>query len=141
MRQKSTKLKNSKCDKTQQLQMWQTLDCDSSDSSDSSDNSDQRYVLLHQTTFFSPINFFHHKKIHQTNFSPKQSKCDKLQKLKLWQNSQTQNGTKLKNSKTQHVTKLKTQNVTKLKIQIFYQSHKLKEQENSKTQNVTKLKI
>ena len=64
---------------------------------------------------------------------PKNSNSDKTQKLKLWQNSKTQIGTKLKKiklwqnlicdnnsncDKTQIVTKLKTQILTKLKNSI-----------------------
>ena len=72
----------------------------------------------------------------------KNSNCDKTQKLKLWQQSnwdKTQNVTKLKlwqNFKTQIVTKLKTQIVTKLKKLKFYQNQKIKLWQNLKTQIV-----
>ena len=60
------------------------------------------------------------------------SNCDKTQKLKLWQNSNTQIVTKVENSETEIVTKLKNSNCDK--------TQKLKFWQNSKTQIVTKLK-
>ena len=71
---------------------------------------------------------------------PKNSNCDKTQKLKLWQNSQNQIVTTLKNSNFDKKTKNKI--VTKLKLwqNSKCEEKKLKQLKYDKTKIVTKLK-
>ena len=87
--------------------IWDSSDsCDSSDSSDISDSSDSidssdQQKLTKKT--FSHKNFFFYPK--DSKFKERNWKCDKThenktlktQKLKMWQNSTTQNVTKFKN--------------------------------------------
>ena len=73
----------------------------------------------------------------------KNSKSDKTQKFKMWQNSKTQTVTKLKNLKCEKklmnstcVTTKKNPNLTKLKKHKRWHNFKLKILQNSKTQNM-----
>ena len=86
--------------------------------------------------------------------TPKNLNFDKTQNIKLWQNSKTKIGTKLKNCdnsncyKTQKlkILKLKNSKFYNLKTQMLWNSKfdktkNIKPQHNSKTQYVTKYKI
>ena len=137
--------------------MWE-VGSDSSNSSDSSYQKTFSQFFFHQI-ICSPKNLKQKKftKKNQNVTKPKTQiykieklKCDKTQKLKMWQNSKTWNVTKLKNSKCDKTQKLKmwqnsqTQNETKLtKLTNLKCDNKIKmwqnsKYDNSKTQNVKK---
>ena len=118
------------CDRIDSCKIW-----DRSDSSDSSDRSDQK-------TCFTKITFFYQKlcspkksslkKIFHYFFSPKKSKCDQNQKLKMWQYSKTKNLIKLKNLKCD-----KTQKLQMWQNSEYDKTQQLKVLHNSKEQNLT----